>query len=97
MSNPVCRIGDIGIGYCRICDTQTSGKINTGSTTVQAGGKGVARDGDIVMAACGHVGKITASSSKLAVNGKSVARVGDIFTGAFDGRLTAGMDTFLSA
>ena len=97
MGNPVCRIGDIGIGYCKICKTQTSGKVNDGSGTVKAGGKGVARDGDIVQGACGHTGKITATSTKLKVNGTAAARVGDVFTGSFEGRLTMGLDTFLSA
>ena len=88
----VARIGDIGIGYCQIHRVQT-GKIINCSIDTFAEGKGVARQGDMVIAGCGHSGTLIKVSNTVFVNGKGMARVGDTFAGIFSGTIVTGAST----
>ena len=95
MAYQVSRIGDIGVGICRVHGPQ-SGTLISGSNTVTAEGKQVSRSGDIVKAGCGHTGTMTIASYTVFVEGRGVARVGDIFTGIFSGSLRTGANTVFS-
>ena len=96
----VARHDDIGTGFCDNLEHPGSipmvGVIIPGpapATKTIVEGKLVARVGDIVLGACGHIGIITTGSSTMNAEGQPVARVGDAFVGDFKGIITKGSST----
>jgi uncharacterized Zn-binding protein involved in type VI secretion len=85
----IARQGDIAVGICTCHNPPiwVSGKVITYSNTVKVNGRGVARDGDIVKATCGHIGNIVTHSSPTEVDSRKVARLGDKTSGCFKGTL----------
>lgn len=85
------RIGDSWSGVCNCHESPISvtGEIETGSDNVFINGRGVAREGDIVRASCGHTGTINSGSDYYIVNGKRAARLNDTTTGCCVGHITS--------
>lgn len=96
MSRKVARLGDKTIGICK-CHTPpitVSGKIITASLDVPTNNRGTAREGDVVLASCGHTGKICTFSTTVKTNGRGTARLGDKTTGCYNATIiTASFDT----
>jgi uncharacterized Zn-binding protein involved in type VI secretion len=94
MGYGVCRIGDTTNGICYHSSHDDpiakTGSITGGSTNVFANTKGIARNGDIITASCGHTGIITGTSGNVYVNGKQIAKIGSTFTGDYRGTLSVG-------
>jgi len=89
---PVCRIGDIGMGVCSCHKNPQSiiGIIITGAPTVLANNIGKARIGDLMMCSCGHPATISIGNFTVLANNAAEARVGDMFTGCPIGTLSIG-------
>ncbi len=92
MGSQVCRQGDATEGFCKACRKQVGGKIMSASENVKVNQRGVARQDDIVMSMCGHLGNIKARSVQTEVNQRAIATVGDIFTGTYTGILKNGSE-----
>jgi uncharacterized Zn-binding protein involved in type VI secretion len=86
----LARVGDTCSGYCDSHHSSQTGTVTTGSGDVNANGAGIAFQGSIVTAGCGHTGVVQATSTTVTANGKAVARIGDTFTGTFHGTITGG-------
>lgn len=69
----VILIGDIGTGH----DSHKPTKVISGSRTVKADNKGIARLGDRLESHGNHSRNITGSSASVFVDGKPAARSGD--------------------
>lgn len=94
MAQPVSRLTDATFGVC-IIDGPQAGVIASASTDVICNGLGVARQGDIAIAACGHFGVIATASTQTLANGQGVARVGDTGVGIYNFTIVQGSsDTF---
>lgn len=80
MSQPVCRIGDVGVGVCYGHKTPTKfvTMFVTGDSTVSADGRAVVTVGGIGLASCGHTTVATSGSGLTAINGEGVHRIGDV-------------------
>lgn len=81
MPFPVCRVGDIGTGFCLCHGRQITVTIILGSPTVLAGGLPTARLGDIVISDCGHLATIITGNPLVLAFGTPKARVSDLFLG----------------
>lgn len=77
MASPVARVTDSVICNCSAHGPNKTGTISTGSGTVTADGKAVARLGDTGVLVCGHHFRITSASTVTDADGIKVARVGD--------------------
>jgi len=88
----IARVDDIFEGYCKICDTNVTGRIITGSDNVFVNSKRVARIDDIVQATCGHIGRIITGSNSVKVNGRYIAIKGSQVDGDIAGYIVTGSD-----
>lgn len=97
MPQPVCRIGDIGIGVCPCHKNPITvvGTILTGSPNVMANSIGKARVGDLVMCSCGHPATIILGNWTVLAGGMAQARMGDTFQGCPVGSLIIGSPNVL--
>lgn len=93
MGLPIAALSNIGIGTCT-CHSgpiSQSGSIVQGSPTVFAGGRPVARIGDIILAGCGHTGTIVTGAATVNANSISVAVLTSQFVGCFSGQIIDGI------
>ena len=74
-------------GMCNQGDGMQNGTIVTSASTVITDDLGVAREGDMVVADCGHVGYIDPPGTSYVVEDKPVARLGDSFSGDYEGTI----------
>jgi len=86
------RLGDLTMGVCKVHGKQ-KGTIISASPDVFCNGKGVARLGDMVKAACGHTATIITCSPDTNCNGKGVARLGDkVRSDVYDATIITGSE-----
>ena len=90
----VSRLNDSVSGNC-CCHSDptcrnTSGMIITAAPTTRMGGPQMARNGDVVLGYCGHVGVIVSS---MGTTTPGIARIGDMFVGCYTGVLVVGAPT----
>ena len=90
------RIGDQIQGYCNIHETNVSGQIITGSSTVIINNAGVARLGDLALGSCGHTTVIVEASPDVYADGIKVARLGDAVDGNITGTIVTGSSNVIT-
>lgn len=85
MSRGIARLNDRtqGTCFCHTIPIAVGGTIVTASTDTFCNDRGVARDGDTVLADCGHTGTIVTHSADTFCNGRGVARLNDTTTGCY--------------
>jgi len=91
------RLTDIGCGicFCHIVPIPMCGVIVTGSPDVYINNLNSARQTDIVLGFCGHIGIIISGSPTVYVNNLQKARITDPFVGCFTGNIVTGSpDTY---
>lgn len=84
-------ITSLGSGVCSIDGGPVMGMIITGSPNTNISGMKSARNTDIVLSFCGHVGILVTNSPTVYVNGLQKTRVSSVFTGAFMGSIVTGV------
>lgn len=82
-------VTSLASGICTI-DGPTLGQIITGSSTVSLSNKSSARNTDIVLSFCGHVGILVEGSSNVKLDNQQRTRIGSTFTGDFTGIIITG-------
>ena len=87
----------VGICYGHITPIPMTGVPITSSSDKLIENFGAARETDIVLGLCGHVGVIISSQSATKVNNLAQATVGDIFVGIFTGTIMTGAATHNTA
>jgi len=83
-------ISSLGSGVCSI-DGPTLGLIITGSGNTFLTNIASARNTDIVLSFCGHVGILVVGSSNVNVNSLQKTKIGSVFTGVFTGTIITGV------
>ena len=88
----IARITDLCVGtcLCHVPPIPMSGTIITGSDNVKTNNLGTARQNDLVLGFCGHIGIITSSSGNVNTNNIGTARTGDIVVGCLTGIIVTG-------
>jgi len=82
-----------GICFAHIPPIPAMGMIVTGSPNVSLTNLASARNTDIVLSFCGHVGIIITGSSVVNTNNLQRTKIGSIFTGIFMGTIITGVST----
>jgi len=82
----IARMGDIGQGWCSICECGMLGQILMGSNNVLTNNKPTSKMNDLVQGSCGHIGVLIATTKNL-VNGATIASIGSQFHGVFSGSI----------
>lgn len=91
MTRQTCRLGDMGIGTCKIhSPPKLKGKVITCSPDVFINNRGSERLGDKVQATCKNIGKMITGSSTVFVNNRQISRIGDQFDGIYKGKMITG-------
>jgi len=83
-------ITSLGSGVCSI-DGPSMGMIITGSPNTNISGMKSARNTDIVLSFCGHIGMLVIDSPRVYVNGLQKSRISSVFTGTFTGNVVTGV------
>lgn len=97
---PVSRMMDMAVGICTCHKNPmpTIGWIYPSTTTVLVNSLPVARMGDIVITACGHMGYVMNGSTTVLTQSLPTARIGDIVSGCcFQGTIIQGSSNVLSS
>ncbi len=84
----IARLGDSTEGSC-VFHGGVSGVITSAASTTLVNGIPVARLGDVVTAACGHVGIISSASSSAYAEGVPIARLGDAVSGTYNATIVS--------
>ena len=88
-------VTSLGIGTCfaHTPPIVIMGNIVTGSPNVSIANLASARNTDIVLSFCGHVGILVTGSSTVSVNNLQKTRIGSLFSGVFLGNIITGIGT----